>query len=190
MTKHILIIVFFCANIIASFGQADTLHPLKITAEMDSIYEVWIEDLYAFGVERTSDSILLNEDVQNILADSSYRKLIYPDFYFIAVAQRLINRKALKQAFWYLINIYAADKKNKDAVLKIIIPFDQLIELDKALVAAYYTYISFDPEVYTNVEGGAQPREVSRPDIAERKLLATKDIVDHVMYYRAKRAED
>lgn len=62
--------------------------------------------------------------------------------------------------------------------------------MDKALVATYYTNIAFDPEVYTIVDGKEQPREVSRPDIAEKKLLATKEIVDHVMYYRSKKAKD
>ena len=190
MKKRILLSVFFCGSLIAGYGQTDTIPTLKITAEMDSIYAEWIEDLYAFGVERTSDSIILNKDAQRILEDSSYRELLYPDFYLLPVAKTLINKRALKQAFWYLINIYAADNKNKDVVLNIIIPFDQLIEMDKALIASYYTYISFDPQVYTNTSDGEQPREVSRPDIAEQKLLATKEIVDHVIYYRAKQAED
>ncbi|MDZ4747005.1 MAG: hypothetical protein SH808_00845 [Saprospiraceae bacterium] len=57
-----------------------------------------------------------------------------------------------------------------------------ILEMDRALLAAFYTYIAFDPQVYS-VENG-RTMEVLRPDIAEHKLLATKSIIDHIFEQR------
>lgn len=189
MIKYFIVIFLILTSQSIGYSQSNEHISKQYSVEQrDSIYKQWIDDLYDFGVKRTGDSITLNKDVERILEDSLYRNLIYPESYLMAVVQLLISKRALKPAFWYLINIYADDSSNRDEILNIIIPMDRLIELDKALVATYYTYIAFDPEVYSIVEGKELPREVSRPDIAEKKLLATKEIVEYVLLNRSNRA--
>jgi archaellum biogenesis ATPase FlaH len=89
---------------------------------------------------------------------------------------------ALKQAFWYLVNLYNADPKHKEMVLKVIIPFDQMLEMDKVIISSFYSYIPFDPEV-SIVENG-MTTAIIRPDLAEQKLLAAKEVVNYIRYYR------
>ncbi len=178
--------VLMISAVVTTWGQPDSLARLGITEQQESAAKAWLEDLYDFGVEVKGDSVFFNEETRRIAADSMYRKIIYPDAYSWPAVQALMQRKALKPTFWYLINLYHSDAAHQELVMQMILPFDQLIEMDRVLVATYYTYIAFDPQVYHVVNG--RTTEVRRPDIAEQKLLATKAIVDRILGRRALRA--
>jgi len=166
-------------------GQADNLTPNSgFTEAQEAAARAWLEDLYSHGVTIKNDSVYFNDETRRIATDTAYQNLIYPDVYSWDLVPSLLQMKAIKPAVWYLINLYEADTSRRELVFKTILPLDQVIEIDRVLTAAYYTYIAFDPQVYTIVNG--KTVAVKRPDIAEKKLLATKAIVDVVMAQRAK----
>lgn len=142
----------------------------------------WVDNMYSVGVEIKGDSVHFNDEARLIVADSNYRKIIYPDVYSWNMVQALMQRKMFKPMFWHLINLYYADPQNKELVLKMIVPFDQIFEMEKILTATFYTYSAFDPQVFS-IENG-KTKEVLRPDIAEHKLMATKAIVDQIYAQR------
>ena len=144
----------------------------------------WMDNLYAHGVEIKGDSVYFNDETRLIVSNAEYNTLIYPDAYIWETVSGLMQQKALKQAVWYMINLYRTDQERRDLVLRLILPLDQTLEMDRVMLAAFYTYIAFDPEVY-RVENG-RTVEVLRPDIAEEKLLATKAIVDQIYAQREK----
>jgi hypothetical protein len=167
-------------------GQTDSLARFGVTPEQEAAASEWLNDLYTFGVEIKGDSAHFNDETRRIVSDSLYRSVIFPKTYSWGYAKGLMESMALKPFFWYMINLYHTDTARRDLVLKMVLPFDGLMEMDRILVATYYTYIAFDPEVYTVVNG--KTTEVRRPDIAEQKLLATKAMVDQILLQRSLRA--
>jgi hypothetical protein len=151
--------------------------------DRDARAQAWLDDLYTPGVTIRDDSVHFNAETRRIVSDSLYRLVIYPPTYSWPIVQALMQKKAIKPAIWYLINLYRADTANRAMVLQMILPLDEVLDMDRVLVAAYYTYIPFDPEVHTIVNGRSVA--VTRPDIAEQKLLAMKAITDQV-YARRK----
>ena len=148
----------------------------------DAAAQAWIDDLYTPGVTYVGDSVHFNDETRRITTDSLYRSIIYPPAYSWAIVSALMQEKAIKPAVWHLINLYLADTANHTMVMQLILPLDEVLEMDRVLVAAYYTYIAFDPDVYTIVDG--RTASVRRPDIAEKKLLATKAITEQVFAHR------
>ncbi|MFT7452570.1 MAG: hypothetical protein ACI9VN_003305, partial [Patescibacteria group bacterium] len=167
---------------VVMFGQAAGSSDLEITPEMNEASQKWMDGLYEHGVKVVGDSMTYNEESRMILKDSTYRNFIYPEKYTWNTTQALLKKMALKQAFWYLVNLYNADPKHKEMVLKVIIPFDQMLEMDKVIISSFYSYIPFDPEV-SIVENG-MTTAIIRPDLAEQKLLAAKEVVNYIRYYR------
>ena len=152
----------------------------------DAQSKEWLDDLYSIGMQRKGDSLIINDESKKILKDTSYYKAIYPEVYTWQDTQYLMKKMALKQAFWYLINLYDLDSNNKELVLQMIVPFDEIIEMDKIIISSFYSYIAFDPETVTIVKGTVS--EVKRPDIAERKLIAVKEIISYIHYNRKQKA--
>lgn len=174
-------IFFFCFTNVCS-GQS-SLSNTPVSAAQEAAAQKWLADLYQTAVEYKGDSVILNAEAKRILSDSTYYSFLYPKQYDWRTVQVLLKRMNLKQAFWYLINLYRSEPENKELILKTIIPFDTMMEMDKIIVTTFYSYISFDPEVTTLVDG--KPAAVNRPDIAEQKMLAAKEIVGHVLAHRA-----
>jgi hypothetical protein len=184
------IIVLFIVSLFALniFGQTSYSELSEADKKAyDASSTEWVKNLYAFGVEHKGDTIVLNDEARLILKDSVYHNFIYPKQYTWQYTKAILELKALKPAFWHLINLYANDPKNKDLVLKMIIPFDQIMEMDRIMISTFYSYIAFDPEVAT-VENGII-KAINRPDISEKKLLAVKEIVEHIHFYRTKKEE-
>ncbi|MEL6987669.1 MAG: hypothetical protein AAGK97_07530, partial [Bacteroidota bacterium] len=120
----------------------------------------------------------ISKEVQELLADESSMNIMYPDTYSWETALALMNQMMLKPAFWYLINLYSTDKEK---VMKVVLQYDSIIEMDKALISAMYTYGMIDPSVATIQNN--KP-EITRPDIAESKLAIVKEMVKYIVYYR------
>lgn len=85
-----------------------------------------------------------------------------------------IKKQELKKAFWFLINLYDVNDKNKDLIVKSLTVYDKIFKMDKILPSVFYTYSLTDPEI-GSVEGGHS--EVTAPHILERKLNAMKAIM-------------
>lgn len=158
-------------------NQIDSFLNPHVAAEL-----AWLQDIYTHGVRITGDSVYFNDETRRIATDSIYRDIIYPEIYSWKVVSVMLKSKAVKPALWYMINLCQQDTANRALVYKMILPMDPLIQVDRALIAAFYTYIAFDPEVYEIVNGKSV--RVKRPDLAEQKLIVTKALVDWVLMQR------
>jgi hypothetical protein len=179
--KTYFLIIFWICLVTSVSGQAQ--QGSGFTPSQEAAAAAWLKDLYTHGVQQVGDSIFFNDETRRIVTDSAYRKLIYPQTYTWNIVQALLQRKILKPAIWHLINLYHMDQANHEMVLKVILPLDQTLEMDRVLLAAFYTYLPFDPEVY-HIENG-QTVYVKRPDIAEQKLLATRAMAEQVFAQRS-----
>ena len=155
--------------------------------EFDAQSKEWLTDLNTIGVINKEGVMILNDESKKILKDSLYYKVIYPKIYTWEDTLYLMKKMAMKQAFWYLINLYDSDSGNKELVLKTLIPFDEIMQMDKIIISSFYSYIAFDPDTTTIVDGAIS--EVMRPDIAERKLIAVKEIISYIQYNRKQKSE-
>lgn len=140
-----------------------------------------LEDLNTKGIDRSKDSIIVSDEFNRLLKEEAYRKTIYPDTYTWEQTIMFIQKTELKKAFWYLINIYPTSDKNKELVIKSVITYDALVQMDKALINTFYTYAFTDPEISKIIDN--KP-EITRPDILENKLRSVKEIVQYLYIYR------
>ena len=191
IVKLQVLMVFFISIMFVEtiLGQADYLTPGGggFTASQEAAAKAWLEELYSQGVTIKNDSVYFNDETRRIVTDTAYQQIIYPEVYKWEVVPTLLQNKAIKPAMWYLINLYHTDTTRRELILKTILPLDQALEMDRVMVASFYTYIAFDPEVYTIVNGKSVG--VKRPDLAEQKLLVTKAIVDQILEQRIARQE-
>ncbi|MCY1722288.1 hypothetical protein OU798_18180 [Prolixibacteraceae bacterium Z1-6] len=142
---------------------------------------IWISQLGEKGLELTEDSLIISDEFQKVLQDSSYRTLLYPPEYTWSQATQFLQSKQLKKAFWYFINLYANNNINKEIVVKSVLAYDKLFKMDEIMVNTFYTYSFMDPEVSIIKDG--KP-EIIRPDILETKLKDVKEIVGYIYAYR------
>jgi len=141
----------------------------------------FVQELYEPGMEMTSDSLLLSREVNIMLVDSAYRAMLFPETYTWQLTGQLLKAKRLKHAFWYLINLYPQNETNKELVLKVIITYDQIFEMDKIMTSTFYTYSFFDPRISVMKDG--KP-EIVHPDVLESMLDNVKEINTYINYYR------
>lgn len=147
----------------------------------DSTVLQWVKHLYEAGIVVSEDSIILNEEVKRLLSDEQYRQIIYPATYTWETAKSFIQRQELQKAFWFFINLYLINDKNKELVIKSILIYDKLFKMDKILVSTFYTYSLTDPEVGT-IEGGHS--KVTAPQAMEKKLNALKEMLFYLDKYK------
>jgi len=148
---------------------------------VDSVVLAWLKSIYEEGVTISEDSLTINAETSRLLTDETYRKLLYPKTYSWEAAKYFIQGQDLKKAFWYLLNLYLVNEKNKEVVIKSLMLYDRLFKMDKILVNVFYTYVFTDPEIGTLAEGQSR---VTAPHIMERKLNALKDILFYLEKYR------
>lgn len=141
----------------------------------------WLADLNEKGLEIKGDSLIMGREFQKVMNDEKYRELIYPEIYKWDDALLFLKNKYLKQAFWVFINLYSDNETNKKLVLKSVMAYDQLLEMDEMMVNSFYTYSFADPE--TSIMKDGKP-EIVRPDIMEAKLRDVKEIVEYIHYFR------
>ncbi len=158
---------------IATHSQAQN-SPVPKQLGTDSAVMVWLKDLYEPGISVEGDSIKINDEARRLINDKSYRNEMYPAVYTWEAALTYIKKQELKKAFWFLINLYDVNDKNKDLIVKSLTVYDKIFKMDKILPSVFYTYSLTDPEI-GSVEGGHS--EVTAPHILERKLNAMKAIM-------------
>lgn len=152
-----------------------------VTQKQEAEYQAWLDNLYEMGVVIDGDSVFISEEARKAMTDPEYRKILYPAQYEWAEAQYLLKQMHLKIGFWYLINLYMTEEKNKELVLNFMLPFDEILEMDKVLLAVFYTYGLLDPTV-ASLENGKP--NIRHPEVVEKKLAAVKEIASYVLAYR------
>ncbi len=148
------------------------------SAKTEEAARKWLANQYDQGVMVTEDSILITAEVQGILASEKLQQILYPETYTWEVAVALLERMEIKKAFWYFINLYP---EHQDLVMKSVLHYEHLFEVDHVLLAAYYTFAFADPGVCTVTDGKPV---VTRPDIVEEKLYTVKEMIQKVAQYR------
>ncbi len=175
-------LIIGCSILLASMqvhAQLDSVYPASALSEKDKEILTWVGTMYEQGVRVEKDSVILSTEVQQILADDALRASLYPKEYTWEQAMVLMQHMELKKAFWFLINLYP---QNKELVMRTVLGYDELFEMDHALIATFYTYAMLDPEVCEFVD--SKP-VVKRPDVVETKLASTREMVGYVLSYRA-----
>jgi hypothetical protein len=90
----------------------------------------------------------------------------------------------LKKAFWQMINLYQDDTSRRNLVVGSFILYDSLMDMDKVLLNTFYTYAFADPAV-CRIKNGKP--DIFRPDLLEKKLRITREIIGYIWYYRKNR---
>lgn len=160
--------------------------PLSIdtSAASEKHWGTWLNNLYESGVQMNKDSIHINEESRKIILDSNFRKLIYPPVYTWQAAVTLLKGMELKKGFWYLFNLYQADTANRKPVIETLVPFDQVMDMEKIMFSTFYTYALLDPAI-CQISNGKPV--ISRPDQVELKFAQLKEIIAYISYYRKER---
>ena len=173
-TLQILAFVIIALN---TNGQTPTAFKNTDEAQI----KVWLKDLYEPGVSVTEDSVFINAEASKLINDEQYRKLLYPKTYSWQAAIVFIQKQELKKAFWYFINLYSLNEKNKEIVVKVILAYDKLLKMDKILISTFYTYSLIDPEIGSIVNGQSK---ITAPHILEKKLQVVKELLFYLDKYR------
>lgn len=178
--KYLLIVVLgFLPVIVFSQNKTDK-QPIN-PALLEAARSFSIEDLYEMGVRKDNDSLYISEESARAHSDLEYRKILYPEIYTWEKALTLIATIELKKAFWHLINLYPKDQESKEFSVRIILGYDSLFDMEKAITSTFYTYAFMDPEVGSIKDGKI---DISRPDILEEKLHVVKEMVTYIRAYR------
>ena len=183
MKNLLLILPFLCITPQVD-AQPDSVHLQKTVSPDSKEMLQWVGTLYEHGVRVEQDSLVLSSEVQELMANDVARASLYPEVYTWEQALELMQQMELKSAFWFLINLYP---ENKELVMRTVLGYDELFEMEHALVAAFYTYSMLDPQVAA-IEHGKP--SVKRPDILERKLANVTEMVSYVLTYRTQRSQE
>ena len=147
----------------------------------------WIDNIYQHGVSMTEDSVFLSIEAQRLIVDQPFRSIVYPQNYSWPVALDLIKKNEIKIAFWHLLNLYLINDENKNLVVKSILTYDKVLDMEKALVSTFYSYCYTDPEIGSIKNG--RP-EITAPHLLEKKLQAVRDIIYYIETYNLKKASE
>ena len=145
--------------------------------------ESWIDDLYTAGVSIQGDSAILSEEVKLLLTESELYTFMYPKEYTWEVTLALIEKNQIKRAFWYMINLYSTNDKNKELVVKSILTYNKFLDMEKVLTNTFYTYCFIDPQIGTLKNG--QPNIIA-PHLLEEKLIVVQQLVNYIQSYEQK----
>ena len=183
--KNLVLIIFCCLPFLV-ISQSMVNLATELSKEEKIKMLTLYADLHEKGVELTGDSIKTSREFKKVLADESYRAVLFPEVYTWEQTVVFFNKQELKQAFWYFINLYPENEKNKEVVLKSVLAYDEILEMDEILVNTFYSYIFMDPEISV-IKNGVP--EIVRPDILEAKLKSVKEIVESIFSYRKHQEE-
>jgi len=181
MNKTVLKLILLCLSFLVMFshthGQTDS--EIQLQEDNEKVLE-WIEDLYEHGVSTSEDSISINKETHRLINDQSYRNEIYPTVYTWNKAMHFMASQELKKAFWYMLNLYLENDKNKDLVIKSILTYNSLFKMNEVMEATYKTYALLDPGIGKFNEGQF---EITKPHMLESKLNALKEILYFIEKY-------
>lgn len=180
-TMRKILTIYLCFLSAITFGQ---IREDSSQQNNDSLN--WVTELGEKGLSFEEDSLIISKEFQKVLQDSSYRNLLFPRQYTWTQTTQFLQAKELKKAFWYFINLYPENERNKEMVVRSVLAYEKLFKMDEILVNTFYTYSFMDPEVSLIKDG--KP-EIVRPDLLEAKLRNVKEIVGYIYGYRKQQEE-
>ncbi len=178
-TNIFVLMLIFLAPFMAFSQKNDSLNVTK----SDTMILDWMIDLYKPGIRLEEDStVIISEEFSKLHNDKAYRRMMYPSAYSWEAVKRFIQQQELKKAFWFFINLYLIDDKNKELVVKFVLMYDKLFDMEKVLTSTFSTYSLTDPEVGIINENGHS--EIKAPHIFEKKQQALKEILFYIQKFR------
>ena len=155
------------------YNLSDSADLVEFISELDRIEienKKWLNTLTSKGVTSKNEEIVFDEEAIKLLQDKSYREKVYREYTLYDVGLSF-SEMDIKKAFWQIINIYP---QKKDTLIQYVFAFDEILPVDEILLAAFYTYAFFDPNI-TKLDNGKP--DVYRPDIFEEYFRRTKEII-------------
>ena len=155
------------------YNLSDSADLIEFISELDRIEienKKWLNTLTSKGVTSKNGEIVFDEEAIKLLKDKSYREKVYREYTLYDVGLSF-SEMDIKKAFWQIINIYP---QKKDTLIKYVFAFDEILPVDEILLASFYTYAFFDPNI-TKLDNGKP--DVYRPDIFEEYFRRTKEII-------------
>ena len=155
------------------YNLSDSADLVEFISELDRIEienKNWLNTLTSKGVTSKNEEIVFDEEAIKLLKDKSYREKVYREYTLYDVGLSF-SEMDIKKAFWQIINIYP---QKKDTLIQYVFAFDEILPVDEILLASFYTYAFFDPNI-TKLDNGKP--DVYRPDIFEEYFRRTKEII-------------
>ena len=155
------------------YNLSDSANLVEFISELDRIEienKKWLNTLTSKGVTSKNEEIVFDEEAIKLLKDKSYREKVYREYTLYDVGLSF-SEMDIKKAFWQIINIYP---QKKDTLIQYVFAFDEILPVDEILLASFYTYAFFDPNI-TKLDNGKP--DVYRPDIFEEYFRRTKEII-------------
>ena len=155
------------------YNLSDSADLVEFISALDRIEienKKWLNTLTSKGVTSKNEEIVFDEEAIKLLKDKSYREKVYREYTLYDVGLSF-SEMDIKKAFWQIINIYP---QKKDTLIQYVFAFDEILPVDEILLASFYTYAFFDPNI-TKLDNGKP--DVYRPDIFEEYFRRTKEII-------------
>lgn len=155
------------------YNLSDSADLIEFISELNRIEienKKWLNKLTSKGVTSKNEEIVFDEEAIKLLKDKSYREKVYREYTLYDVGLSF-SEMDIKKAFWQIINIYP---QKKDTLIQYVFAFDEILPVDEILLASFYTYAFFDPNI-TKLDNGKP--DVYRPDIFEEYFRRTKEII-------------
>ena len=184
MKKSCACILLFLGLVVNGRAQGKAIPRIDTSKASVEYWQKWLGSLTEMGVESKSDSFFVREEVLRLLKDSAYRSSVYPQVYNWPAVTALLQKMELKKAFWQMINLYQTDTGRRNLVVGSFILYDSLMDMDKVLLSTFYTYAFADPAV-CRIRNGKP--DIFRPDILEKKLRTTREIIQYIWVSRENR---
>ena len=166
------------------YYQFDPEMKIDTTKKSTAYWQDWMKDLEEMGIDKKKDSLFVSREVMHLLRDKTYRNSIYPTPYNWQTTVAFMKQMELKKAFWQMINLYQTDIEHRHIVIGTVCAYDSLMEMDKILLSTFYTYAFADPEVCRIT---SNKPDIFRPDLLEKKLRTTREIVGYVWENRKRK---
>ena len=128
------------------YNLSDSADLVEFISELDRIEienKKWLNTLTSKGVTSKNEEIVFDEEAIKLLQDKSYREKVYREYTLYDVGLSF-SEMDIKKAFWQIINIYP---QKKDTLIQYVFAFDEILPVDEILLASFYTYAFFDPNI-------------------------------------------
>jgi hypothetical protein len=149
--------------------------------ETEKLYQEWFVDQVTPGIRSDSARIHFSDEARRLIGDTTYRDSIYRQPYTFTQVRDALTTTNIRLASWYMLNLY---RQQPDIVKRFLMQYDAVVDADKFLIAAYYTYALLDPRITRIVDG--KP-EVIRPDIMDELFHDMNEIIDGLLATRPER---
>ena len=179
MIRHLIFYILISSPLYV-YSQDEKVYNLSDSADLIEFFselnrieienKKWLNKLTSKGVTSKNEEIVFDEEAIKLLKDKSYREKVYREYTLYDVGLSF-SEMDIKKAFWQIINIYP---QKKDTLIQYVFAFDEILPVDEILLASFYTYAFFDPNI-TKLDNGKP--DVYRPDIFEEYFRRTKEII-------------